>query len=191
MAEYMFSNICHFIPVSTHIRPKQLPLLVAQVGLEVHRLLVFSLGASWQSFWWFRSFHITGAGRWLHAALAGRVLQVFHETGNGVGGRCLIPGPFRLPSSGTQGHRSLPTSLRPSSTLLSNEAFSAGSPLALCSSANLRPSRTSSDHSPFSVRRLDMSPRSVIQSSFGQTGSPRPAPGVGDLRGCPGSSRWL
>lgn len=46
--EYMFSDICHFTPVSTHIRPKQLPLLVAQVGLGVHWLLVFSLGASWQ-----------------------------------------------------------------------------------------------------------------------------------------------
>lgn len=105
VAEYMFSNICHFIPVSTHIRPKQLPLLVAQVGLEVHRLLVFSLGASWQSFWWFRSFHITGAGRWLRAALAGRVLQVFHETGEWSWGAVSDPWSFQAPqlrNSGAQ-----------------------------------------------------------------------------------------
>lgn len=38
-------------PISTHIQPKQLPFLVAQVGPGTHWLLVFSLEASWQQFW--------------------------------------------------------------------------------------------------------------------------------------------
>lgn len=108
----MFSKICHqrcntcfqkyviLSPISTHLQPKKPPLLVAQVGLGVHWLLVFSLEASWQQFRWFRSSDITGVRRWLCALSAGWGLQLFHKAGDGGTGR--EPDPLTLPPSPIQ-----------------------------------------------------------------------------------------
>lgn len=58
----MFQIGLIFVPISisTHMQPRQPPLLVAQVGLGVCCLLVFSLKASWQQSWPFRSLDISG-----------------------------------------------------------------------------------------------------------------------------------
>ena len=51
--------------ISTHPQPKKPHLPVAQVGQGALWLLVFSLEASWQRSWWFRSSDVIGVGSWL------------------------------------------------------------------------------------------------------------------------------
>lgn len=108
-------------PISTHPQPKKPHLPVAQVGQGALWLLVFSLEASWQQSWWFRSSDVIGVGRWLWWMGLNRCF-----TRLGVGDRWGVwplAAPRPLNSGAMKGHASSPVLLRGSSPLLSNAAF--------------------------------------------------------------------